>query len=285
MMSVSSDGTVSALRIGSVTITAAVGGKTGTLALTSSLAPFTFSFPAGTSASDEQLIKDAVQYGNAYFQTAFGRAITTPTTITGATSVAGCDARSGNAAFTGGGAATFCVANMGWTANGPIMKQKIVVHELFHVWQFASRWLGGPPATTGAAWIIEGSAELVGYAGVSTQGLLPMATAKNCAVKEVADFFTRQPPGLPALQSVEAISVFQTTPGPLYPYSMLAMDQLTAAGGIVSLKTYADAIAAGTPWATAFQAAFGTSTTAFYAGYPAYRSGLPVPATYQCGGV
>lgn len=285
MMSVASDGTVNALHIGTATITATAGGKSGSISLTSGLTPFTFTFTAGTSATEQQLIKDAVQYGNAYLHTAFGRAVTTPTIITGATTAAGCDSRSGNAAFTGAGAATFCVANMGWMVNGPVMKQKIVVHELFHVWQFAARWLGGPPQTTGAAWIIEGSAELVGYAGVSAKGLLPLATSKSCAVKEVADFFTRQPPGLPPLQQIESINVFQTTVGPLYPYSMLAMEQLTATSGIAALRTYADAVAAGTLWTTAFQSAFGTSTTAFYGQFPTYRSGLAVPPTYPCGGV
>jgi len=47
MMSVAADGTVSALRIGTAKITATAGTQTGSLDLTSSLTPYTFTFAAG----------------------------------------------------------------------------------------------------------------------------------------------------------------------------------------------------------------------------------------------
>lgn len=283
LMTVAADGTVNALRIATVTITATANGKSGSLDVTSSLTPYTFSFPAGTSASDAQLIKDAVQYGSAFFRTAFGRTIVKPTTVTGATSAPGCDSRAGNAAFTGAGAVTFCVANQGWIANGPISRQKITVHELFHVWQFESKWLGGP-TPAGADWIIEGSAELVGYLGIDSRGLLPIQTVRGCVVKEVTDFAKQQPPGLPPLSTVESAQAFQQTVGPLYSYALSAMDQLTttATNGVKSLVTYGDAIGGGAQWQTAFQSAFGQTTAAFYAQFPAYYASLPIPPTYSC---
>jgi hypothetical protein len=280
-MSVASDGTVSALRLATVTITATAGGKSGALDVTSTLAPYTFNFPAGTSSTDAQAIRDAVQFGHSFFRTTLGRTITKPTTVTGATSATGCDSRSGNAAFTGPGAVTFCVANQGWIANGPVSRQKIAIHELFHVWQFEAKWLG-TPTPTGAAWIIEGSAELVGYLAIDAKGMLPMSTTRGCVVKEVTDFAKQQPPGLPPLNSVEPLPVFQTTVGPLYAYSLTALDQLTTAAGIRSLQVYADAIGSGGQWQTSFQAAFGQTPAAFYAQYPAYYATLPIPATYLC---
>lgn len=283
LMTVSNAGLVNAAHIASVTITAAAGGKSATTTITSSLAPYTFIFDSGTSASDAQLIKDAVQYATGYYLSVFGRTITTATTVSGAASAPGCDSRSGNAAFTGPGAVTFCVANAGWLLNGPISRQKITMHELFHVWQFQYKWLGNPNIA-GADWAIEGSAELMGYNAVASKGLLTMPTVRGCMIKQVTDFAKQQPPGLPALSTLESASVFQTTVGPTYPYAMLAMDQLTTgAGGLVSLKAYGDAIASGTAWQTAFQTAFGTSLSAFYAQYPGYLSGLTIPVNYLCG--
>jgi hypothetical protein len=271
---------VSPIRIGSVTITAAAGATTATTPFASSLNPYTFSFSGG-SATDQQIIRDGILYAHTFHKTIFNRVITQPTTITGTTSASGCS-QGGAAAFTGSRAITFCLGNPGWSNNGPILKQKIVQHELFHVWQFEYHWLGNP-ATAGATWVIEGSAELLGFRGIDAKGLLPIATAIGCQIKQVADFAQQSPPGLPALSSVESATAFQNTVGPLYSQSMLAMDQLTATGGLVALKTYTDAIAAGTASSTAFQTSFGMSMSNFYSQFPAYRQGQPVPGAYQCG--
>jgi hypothetical protein len=281
LIAVAADGTVTPTRIGGVNITATSGAATASVAFTSSLAPYTFVFASGTSAADQQLIRDGVQNAHAFQKATFNRNIQNATTVSGATSAQGC-ANGGAAAFTGPGAVTFCVANVGWMANGPILKQKIVQHELFHVWQFEYHWLGNP-ATAGATWIIEGSAELVGFRGIAAVNLLSNATALGCQVKQVADFAKQNPPGLPALSQVESQQSFQTTVGPLYAKSMIAMDQLVTTQGLVALKTYGDALAAGTAWPTAFQTAFGTSTTTFYAQFQAYNAGLAVPPNYLCG--
>jgi hypothetical protein len=285
MMSVANDGTVSALRIGAAKVTATAANQSGSLDLTSSLTPYTFSFPGGTPDAEAQRIKDAVQFGHAFFKTAFGRTITKATSVVGAASAAGCDSRSGAAAFAAPQSVTFCVSNQGWTANGPKMRQKITIHELFHVWQYEYQWLG--IGHDGAAWVTEGSAELVGFYGVDGMGLIPLATSRGCNIKENPDFKTRNPPGLPPLSNVESVQAWQTTQGPLYALAFTAMDQLTTSGGgIASLKTYSDAIAANsstTGWQAAFQTAFGTSTSAFYGQYPTYYNTLPVPSAYLCG--
>jgi hypothetical protein len=281
LISVASDGTVTASRIGVVTITATAGGVSATTQFTSSLTPYTFVFAATTTAADQQTIKDGVQYAHAYHQTIFSRQIQQPTTITTSTTAQGC-AQGGAAAFTGPNATTYCIANPGWLANGPVLRMKIVMHETFHIWQFEYHWLG-TPANGGATWVVEGSAELMGFHGIADRGMLGFQTAIGCQVKQMSDFALQNPPGLPALSLVETPQAFQTTVGPLYAKSMLAMDQLTALNGLVSLKAYGDAIAAGTAWPVAFQSAFGQSTAAFYAQFPAYTAGLSLPINYQCG--
>jgi len=243
--------------------------------------PYTFDFAAGTSAADQEIIRGAIQVAHDFFLSALGRTVEQATTISGVVSAQGC-AQGGGAAFTGSRAVTFCMSNPGWSVHGPITKRKIVIHELYHVLQFERRWLGNP-AVAGPDWIIEGAAEVVGYRGVASQNQLPYATSTGCQVKEVFDFGQRQPPGLPNLSAIETRQQFQTTTGPLYALSMMGMDQLLTTPGLTALNTYGDALAAGTPWQTAFQSAFGQSSTAFYAQFPGYRAGLTVPATYLCG--
>lgn len=242
---------------------------------------FTFSFDAGTSVADQALIGEATQVATDYFSAAFGRTITTPTQVRGVLSAAGCS-QGGSAAFTGAGSVTFCLANAGWQQPGPVAKRKIVVHELYHVLQFERRWLGNA-ATAGPDWIIEGTAELVGYKGVDSKGWLSYTTAQGCQVKEVADFGLRNPPGLPNLSAVESHQAWQTTTGPLYALAMTGMDQLIAAPGMGALTTYMDAIAGGATFQSAFQQAFGMSIAAFYDQFPAYRAARTVPPAYLCG--
>lgn len=245
--------------------------------------PYTFDFAAGTSTTDQNLIRDAIQFAHDFMQTTFGRTVEQQTAISGVVSAAGCS-QGGGAAFTGPRSITFCLANPGWMTHGPITKQKIVIHELYHVLQFERRWIGQP--ASGAHWIIEGAAEVVGYRGVASRNLLAYPTAIGCQVKEAFDFGTRQPPGLPNLSLLEAPQQFTTTMGPTYTVSMLGIDQLLTTPGIAALNTYMDAVAAGTgptAWQTAFQSAFGTSPTSFYAQFPTYRSGLTVPPAYLCG--
>jgi hypothetical protein len=249
----------------------------------SNVGVFTFSFDAGTSAADQELIGQATQIANDYFTAALGRTITTATQIRGVLQAQGCS-QGGSAAFTGPGSITFCLGNPGWSQPGPILRRKIVVHELYHVLQFERRWLGNVQ-TAGPDWIIEGAAELIGYKGIDSRGLLSYATAQGCQIKEYTDFGVRQPPGLPNLSALESRQAWQQTQGPLYALAMTGIDQLVTARGLSSLNTYMDAIAGGANgFQAAFQQAFGQSPTQFYDQFPAYRAGLSVPPSYLCGG-
>jgi hypothetical protein len=290
--SVSAGGVVRAVRIGTVTITASHAFEGDTLrdsvSFTGSLAPYTFVFADTVSPLDRRLILDAVRDAHTFQGTSVGRAIAESTVISAVFAAPGCS-QGGAAAFAGPRAVTFCLGNPGWKTHGPVIKQKIVQHELFHVWQFESGWITNP-ATAGAMWIIEGSAELMGFRGIEARGLLPFATAVGCQVKESSDFATRQPPGLPPLQSVEGRQAFQMTQGPLYTHSMLAMAQLTGTtagadvSGLVTLRVYGDSVAAGMAggWPAAFAAAFGKSPASFYGDFPGHLSSLAVPPEYLC---
>lgn len=247
---------------------------------------FTFTFDAGTSVADQALIGEAVQIANDYFTAALGRTVTGRMEIRGVVSAQGCGQSGGGAAaFTGMGIMTICMTNQGWNAHGPIIKRKIVIHETYHLLQFERRWTGLPNAqSSGPMWLIEGVPELIAYRALDSRGLLPFATALGCQVKEMSDFGQREPPGLPNLNAMETPPAWGGTRGPTYTVAMLGVDQLVAARGLAALNAYMDAIAnSATPWETAFLSAFGQSAPAFYAQFPAYRSGLSVPGSYLCG--
>jgi hypothetical protein len=65
---------------------------------------------------------------------------------------------------------------------------------------------------------------------------------------------------------------------------MMAVDQLVKSSEVGALKAYGDAIASGTAFATAFRNAFNVTPADFYARFAGYRTGVPVPPTYLCGG-
>jgi len=149
-----------------------------------------------------------------------------------------------------------------------------------HVLQFEMHWLG--TAAAGPDWLIEGSAEFVGFRAAASKGLFPADSIIGCMAREVADFKQQQPPGLQNLSAYEQQSVFSTTMGPLYSESLIGVDQLVA-NNLNSLVVYGNAIGAGTQYPSAFQTAFNMSLTAFYAQFPGYLAGLPTPP-FTCGG-
>jgi len=276
---VSAGGVVTPARIASVRIIASAGAARDTLSFTSRLAPFTFVFADTVPEPERDLVRDAIQDAHAFQRMAFEKTLADSITISGTYSASGC-AQGGAAAFASGRSITFCLGNPGWKNHGPGIRQKIVHHELFHLWQFA-HWSADPAKSP--AWLLEGAAELIGFYGIANRGRVKMDVALGCQVKESSDFATRQPPGLPPLQNVEAKQAFQSTQGPLYTHSMLGAHYLVEEGdGIAALEIYGNAVKTNATWQAAFQQAFKITPAAFYGAFPGYVSGLAVPAAYDC---
>ena len=241
-----------------------------TAAQTATVGVFTITFPVGTQTSDVDLIKNAAAAHSSYFQSAFGRTITQASQIVGSTTDPGC-ADPGASAFTGFQKTTICITNNpGWLGHNTLNRQKILAHELFLMLGYEMRWLGHPgnQDNFSAHWIDEGSAEFAAWKAVSAEGLLTYSAAKSCNIAQA----NAQLPATVNLSTMETGQGFGR-PG-AFQVAMLGMDQLTTNPGMGSLMTYGTAIAAGTSWPTAFQSAFGTSTTDFYNQWVAYRQSL-----------
>src|SRR5437870_8095738 len=116
---------------------------TATATTTSTSGVFTFTFEAGTQVADQDLIKNAITAAASFFQTAVGRTVTQPTTITLAASNAQC-AAPGASAATGQRNMIICGTNNGWTVHNTLNRTKIITHEAFHLVQSELRWINGP---------------------------------------------------------------------------------------------------------------------------------------------
>jgi hypothetical protein len=159
-----------------------------------------------------------------------------------------------------------------WVPAPDFVRQKILVHEAFHIMQFE---LGGahsldgdlddvPPA--GPRWLEEGAAELIGFKAVAWAGLTQMEAMR-------AQWASRTKLISNPLQSKETSRGFFAEPE-AYQIGPLAVDFLLAGRSDALLVAYYEAIGDGQPWQSAFAAVFGKSINAFYAEFEAYRRGL-----------
>jgi hypothetical protein len=119
----------------------------------------------------------------------------------------------------------------------------------------------------------------MGWRGVANSGLVALDTARGCNVQAATAKGASSSANLDVMETAQG---FQPLPWS-YELSMLGVDQLVGTSGMPALITYGRAIGTGTSYASAFQTSFGTSTTTFYAGFPAYRSSLASLSSTACG--
>jgi hypothetical protein len=147
-----------------------------------------------------------------------------------------------------------------WKGSTPFQRSKILVHEVFHIVQFE---LGA--ADLAPNWLLEGSAEYVGYSAVIARGLVSREKANE--VQGLAGGLR----GLAmrsTLQSLETQEAFLESNlvrrEPTVSLSYAAVELLVAASGLRSLRTFFSALRPGVNWKTVFKKAFGTGAGAFY---------------------
>lgn len=249
-----------------------------------------FVFEDAISAEDRKTIEDDVAYAVADEQSLTGASFGDVNVFVGATPswlaekdcgfygyVGECVAQKtqefGSGAAEGGYRALF-VSWRGPQAGAP-ETQKVIAHELFHVFQYEVSNLPNEQTPSsgvrilGPVWLHEGAAEMVGYHVLGDRHL-GYSTYPNLLLTEKGKARAPAPP-LEQLQSVDQ----DRAAGSPYALYMVAVDHLSAiAGGVPALAAYHRALAAGQPWPDAFAGAFGMSVDAYYASFAAYRAGL-----------
>jgi hypothetical protein len=181
-------------------------------------------------------------------------------------------ASGGTTALGGTGGVFLYWAHPSWQA-GPGETQKIIAHELFHVFERQLDKLGSQDEVTpssqvrasGPVWLDEGAAEMIGYHVSSDRGLTsyPVVLAGQITrARQVG-----QPLG--ATQTYD-----QFTSPYAYSFGHVAADHLVglAPGGVAALATYYNAVGSGVAWPAAFQTAFGIGVDAYDANFDAYLS-------------
>ena len=281
---VNEDGSAGALRIGPVTIRAAIGGVSNTFVLSGQMKSFPIAFDAGISVAEQQLVRDAVLYAYPFYQLALTLPplapfpVFTPTTsatIRGVLSSPLCDAAIGTVARTVGSVITVCMASAGWIARGPVFRQKIVAHELFH--RFQAQWNSSTTALTSAEWALEGMAELMAASSFTERNLMSLATWRACLAEEINAYAKDHPPGLPGLSQMEGLNSIQNVAGPGYARAALAVDQLSVGRTLAVFNQYV-----GISDEASFPTTFGRTRSDFYSDAPRYVASLPAPVAGSC---
>ncbi len=178
----------------------------------------------------------------------------------------------GSTGEAGPGAIFLYWASTSWRF-GAAQNQKIIAHELHHVLQYQLDRVSVnsgddshvPPS--GPVWLIEGSAELIGYRIEVDRWLYPYANILTDQISRAKQFTV-------PLSSLERRVDVQIAN--VYSLFHVAVDHLVSItpAGAPALTTYLNAIGAGMAWQDAFRAAFGMSVEAYYANFAAYRAGL-----------
>ena len=178
------------------------------------------------------------------------------------------DAAGGSTAVASPNAVTINAQTVDWVQAGPVTRRKILIHELFHVLQYDVLWI---PNLGDPSWLVEGSAEYVGYASLAGAGLMNYDEVKRCQTNKYFDFNAAS---LPELDSLS-----MQMPG-AYAMAWLAVDRLV--GGPSGIPKFATFWRAGTDSHHAFQVAFGPTMSTFTSDFKQYRRTLVRPEAGSC---
>lgn len=157
---------------------------------------------------------------------------------------------------------TVYIQSEGWKSARQT-RRKILLHELFHVLQQQEGW------NMGLTWLVEGSAEIVGFRGTWVEErLLTEVQVRGCHIWSVTGSSVLMPLENYATNNGQP---FPPNGGPIYSLFFLAADRLVSERGIGSLKRV-----------TNVESDFGLSLPDYYSQFAAYRATLSRPARYEC---
>ena len=168
------------------------------------------------------------------------------------------------------------LGNSSWSRGDLLSRQKILAHEIFHLLQeqlekdptLCGRTPPDQVRSCGPTWLIEGSAETMGYRVAAARGLIDLRSF------EQVDLTSRVRGTTLTLNSLE------TYAGQGQPHAWDTMHLAAVHLANIAPKraqAFGDffaAIGTGVPWRQAFQGAFGMSVETYYTNFADYRSKL-----------
>jgi hypothetical protein len=138
---------------------------------------------------------------------------------------------------------------------------KVTAHEYAHAWQYSIA--GSRFSTVGPNWLMEGSAEFIGYAAVIQAGFVTPSEARQFALIVAKGNQLK-------LKDTEAHP--PAAPQVNYGYVYLALEHLLAGTNVGPLRVYFAAIGAGSDWQSAFANAFGQTSDTFYSVFAGFAA-------------
>lgn len=141
---------------------------------------------------------------------------------------------------------------------------KILIHELFHLWQYEFGERAKPPNVP--YWMNEGSAEFAGYLGGQRMGAFTASEAMGYLASGLQEI--QAAPRLSELESLSGWSRNQER-GAVYETVVLAFFRLTGDHPEYVTKFY-EGISRGNAWADAFREAFGVDFQTFEERFASY---------------
>lgn len=269
-----SGGSLTIRGLGEVDIAATHENATGTFHVSIAAGQVTFEVDAGVSQSEQDVIRSGVMLAQSYFLSTFSWTPTQPVKV-----VVRAGTNGPIQAQAQGAQITVYAGNSDWQRFGPEFKRKTLVHEFLHVMQYFLGWIPANQQVTSALWLLEGSAEYVGYlAAYAGQGVNSVDQLRGCHQYRVSNGVR-----IPRLSELEGqgFNDVSRQGAPVYSIGYLAAEKAAEASGLRSLTTFGLA-AATSPWQDAFLRAFGTPLTAFYDAFEQYRNAWRAPGSYTC---
>jgi Ca2+-binding RTX toxin-like protein len=146
----------------------------------------------------------------------------------------------------------------GWSNGAPYFRVKTIAHEYFHLVQYGLA-RGSDNVISAPLWLLEGSAELVGYGAVAADELYSFSAARSAMRNGAVSL--RQ-----TLDDCSAES------GCAYFLGFLATDRLVTPIGLSALVRFFTVLGNGTDWEDAFSGAFGERVDEFSRRFEASRT-------------
>jgi hypothetical protein len=225
-----------------------------------------FTFEDAVASADRQTVIDDVAYAAADEQALTGVSYGEINVFVGTTAdcLAQQDCGFASGAVEGGYQAIFIML---WPAGqGATETQKVIAHELFHVFQYETANLPNDQTPSsgvrilGPVWLHEGAAEMMGY---HVAGDRHLGYTTYPALLETEKSKAKASVNAPPIHELLSVDQDRAAGNP-YALYMVAVGRLvsTAPGGIPALAAYYRDIAAGQAWPVAFQSAFGMTVDA-----------------------
>lgn len=220
---------------------------------------------------DQELIAEAVRLAEDFFVARFAAPLGADVTVT-ALPIAGPN-DADLVAATIGDSIVIYTESLGWRESPPAERIRAVVHEYTHAYQYAKT---ADVPLESAAWFEEGVAEYLSMLALTELGLV------NPVAMEGRFGAIVRHSKLPALQELESYDALHLQPAEVYPLSYFGVARLLRDLPLAAIDVYYSALQQGTPFAQAFELAYGVSPERFYMDFAAFRdndlpTGSPFP--------